>query len=99
VIQNAFHADYEAALTASSRLAKPFVFAGSRQADPVSARFASHSLSVLWTTPAEAIRRAILLPAGKPPAWLRELAATAEQQLLADSRADGEGSTEGDGVG
>jgi hypothetical protein len=30
-------------------------------------------------TAAEAIRRAILLPAGKPPAWLREAAATAEQ--------------------
>jgi hypothetical protein len=37
------------------------------------------------STPAEAIRRAILLPARKPPAWLREAAATAEQQLLAES--------------
>jgi hypothetical protein len=36
------------------------------------------------STPAEAIRRAILLPAGKLPAWLGEAAATAEQQVLAD---------------
>jgi hypothetical protein len=35
------------------------------------------------STPAEAIRRAILLPARKPPAWLREAAADAEAQLLA----------------
>lgn len=37
------------------------------------------------STPAEAIRRAILLPARKPPGWLREAAATAEQQLIADN--------------
>ena len=37
------------------------------------------------TTPAEAIRRAILLPARKPPGWLREAATTAEAQLLADN--------------
>src|SRR5579863_10312982 len=42
------------------------------------------------TTPAEAIRRAILLPAGKTPGWLREAAATAEQQLLAEDRSDAE---------
>lgn len=36
------------------------------------------------STPAEAIRRAILLPARKPPEWLRQAAATAEQRLLAD---------------
>ena len=40
------------------------------------------------STPAEAIRRAILLPARKPPGWLREAAATAEQQLLDDSSSD-----------
>ena len=40
------------------------------------------------STAAEAIRRAILLPARKPPAWLREAAATAEQQLLAEDRSD-----------
>jgi len=37
------------------------------------------------TTPAEAIRRAILLPARKLPAWLREAADTAETQVLADN--------------
>ncbi len=42
------------------------------------------------STPAEAIRRAILLPARKPPGWLREAAATAEAQLLADGRPDDE---------
>ena len=42
------------------------------------------------TTPAEAIRRAILLPARKPPVWLREAAATAEQQLLTGGRPDDE---------
>lgn len=40
------------------------------------------------STPAETIRRAILLPARKPPAWPREAAATTEQQLLADGRPD-----------
>jgi hypothetical protein len=48
------------------------------------------------STAAEAIRRAILLPAGKPPAWLREAAATAEEQLLAEDRSDPERSTDGD---
>lgn len=45
--------------------------------------------SVDWqeaSTPAEAIRRAILLPARKPPEWLREAAQAAEAQVLADSR-------------
>ena len=37
------------------------------------------------TTPAEAIRRAILLPARKLPEWLRQAAATAEAQVLADN--------------
>jgi hypothetical protein len=46
------------------------------------------------STAAEAIRRAILLPAGKPPAWLREAAATAEQQLLGDGRPDLEQATD-----
>ncbi len=44
--------------------------------------------SVDWqeaTTPVEAIRRAILLPAGKPSEWLRQAAASAEAQLLADA--------------
>ena len=47
--------------------------------------------SVEWhdaATAAEAIRRAILLPARKPPAWLHEAGATAEQQLLADDGPD-----------
>ncbi|HEY2438458.1 MAG TPA: hypothetical protein VGH93_14850 [Solirubrobacteraceae bacterium] len=48
------------------------------------------------STLAEAIRRSILLPAGKPPVWLREAAATAEQQLLADGRPDAERSTDAD---
>jgi hypothetical protein len=43
------------------------------------------------STPAEAIRRAILLPAGKPPAWLRQAAATAEARVLADSPPDADG--------
>ena len=42
------------------------------------------------STATEAIRRAILLPARKPPAWLREAGATAEQQLLADGSRDDE---------
>src|SRR5437763_11391959 len=37
------------------------------------------------STPAEAIRRAILLPARKLPAWLREAADTAEAHVLADN--------------
>jgi hypothetical protein len=37
------------------------------------------------STPAEAIRRAILLPARKLPSWLREAAAAAEAQVLADN--------------
>jgi hypothetical protein len=37
------------------------------------------------TASAEAIRRAILLPARKPPEWLRQAAATAEAQLLAEN--------------
>ncbi len=54
------------------------------------ARRAGHTDWHEASTPAEAIRRAILLPARKPPAWLREAAATAEQQLLADGRPDDE---------
>jgi hypothetical protein len=52
--------------------------------------------SVDWheaSSPAEAIRRAILLPARKPPGWLREAAATAEEQLLADGDAEAGGAT------
>ena len=58
--------------------------------------------SVDWheaNTPAEAIRRAILLPARKPPAWLREAAATAEEQLLADGSHDAEPSTDTEAPG
>lgn len=51
------------------------------------------------STPAEAIRRAILLPASKPPAWLREAAATAEQQLLADGHPDDEQSSDSTSAG
>src|SRR5579872_7322126 len=40
------------------------------------------------STPADAIRRATLLPAGRPPTWLREAAATAEQQVLADNSSE-----------
>ena len=50
------------------------------------------------STPAEAIRRAILLPARKPPVWLREAAATAEQ-LLADGSHEPERSTDTDAPG
>jgi len=46
------------------------------------------------STATEAIRRAILLPAGKPPPWLREAAATAEQQVLGDGRRDVEQATD-----
>jgi hypothetical protein len=42
------------------------------------------------STPAEAIRRAILLPARKPPAWLRDAAAKADELLLADGGHDAE---------
>jgi hypothetical protein len=45
-------------------------------------------------TPAEAIRRAILLPARKPPEWLREAAADVEAQLLADNPPDADGATD-----
>ena len=48
------------------------------------------------STPAEAIRRAILLPARKPPVWLREAAATVEQQLLAEDSSEAERSTDRD---
>lgn len=48
------------------------------------------------STPAEAIRRAILLPARKPPVWLREAAASAEAQLLADSPPEGDGTGDDD---
>jgi hypothetical protein len=50
-------------------------------------------------TPAEAIRRAILLPAGKPPEWLREAAASAKAQLLTEDppEADGAPATTGPG--
>lgn len=55
--------------------------------------------SVDWheaSTPAEAIRRAILLPARKPPVWLREAAARAEEQLLSDRLPDTNRATDGD---
>jgi hypothetical protein len=51
------------------------------------------------TTPAEAIRRAILLPPRKPPVWLLDAAATAEEQLLADGRHDAERSTDSHTLG
>ena len=40
------------------------------------------------------MRRAILLPAHMPPVWLREAAAIAEEQLLADAHPDGDRSTD-----
>jgi hypothetical protein len=40
------------------------------------------------STAAEAIRRAILLPARKPPEWLRRAAADAEAAVLADSQSE-----------
>ena len=46
------------------------------------------------TTPAEAIRRATLLPARKPPEWLRQAAATAEAQVLADTPPTPDSATE-----
>jgi hypothetical protein len=51
------------------------------------------------TTPAEAIRRAILLPARKPPEWLREAAGSAEAQLLADNPPEADGASDDDGSG
>jgi hypothetical protein len=42
-------------------------------------------------TPAEAIRRAILMPARKPPAGLRQAAAIAEARVLADNPPDADG--------
>ena len=51
------------------------------------------------STPAEAIRRAILLPARKPPAWLREAAATAEQELLADNPPEPDSAGDDDSTG
>ena len=51
------------------------------------------------STPAEAIRRAILLPARKPPAWLREAAATAEEQLLAENPSEASSASDADGSG
>ena len=54
------------------------------------ARRAGHTDWHEASTPAEAIRRAILLPARKPPAWLREAAASAEAQLLSDSPPEAE---------
>jgi hypothetical protein len=38
-----------------------------------------------------------VLPARKLPTWLRQAAATAEEQVLADGRADDEGSSQSDG--
>ena len=49
------------------------------------------------STAAEAIRRAILLPARKPPAWLREAATSAEAQLLADNPPEDDSATDDDG--
>jgi hypothetical protein len=43
------------------------------------------------TTPAEAIRRAILLPSRKAPEWLRQAAATAEAAVLAENPPEAEG--------
>ncbi len=51
------------------------------------------------STPGEAIRRAILLPARKPPAWLREAAITAEQKLLSDNPAETESASDDDSSG
>jgi hypothetical protein len=51
------------------------------------------------TTPAEAIRRAILLPARKLPEWLRQAAASAEAQLLADKPPEAESATDDEGSG
>lgn len=46
-----------------------------------------------------AIRQAILLPARKPPEWLRQAAATAQEELLAESPPNTDGSTDGDDSG
>lgn len=51
------------------------------------------------STPAEAIRRATLLPARKPPEWLRRAAATAEAQLLADNPPEADGASDDGGSG
>ena len=51
------------------------------------------------STAAEAIRRAILLPAAKPPGWLREAAATAQQQLLAENSSEAASVIDADGSG
>src|SRR5437588_6016555 len=51
------------------------------------------------TTPAEAIRRAILLPARKPPEWLRQAAASAEARLLADNPPEADSTSDDDGSG
>ena len=47
------------------------------------------------STRAEAIRPAILLPARKPPQWLREAAASAEAQLLADNPPEAAAASDG----
>ena len=46
-------------------------------------------------TPAEAIRRAILLPARKPPEWLREAAADVEAQLVVGNAPQADDATGG----
>src|ERR1700726_3973608 len=61
------------------------------------ARRAGHTDWHEASTPAEAIRRAILLPARKPPAWLREAAARAEAQLHADNPPEAEGASDRSG--
>ena len=48
-------------------------------------------------TAAEAIRRAILLPARKPPEWLRQAAASAETQVLADTTPEPDSAGDDDG--
>ncbi|OAI39298.1 hypothetical protein AYO39_00440 [Actinobacteria bacterium SCGC AG-212-D09] len=63
------------------------------------ARRAGHTDWHEASTPAEAIRRAILLPARKPPAWLREVAASAEAQLLADNPPEADSTSDDDGSG
>jgi hypothetical protein len=63
------------------------------------ARRAGHVDRHEATTPAEAIRRAILLPARKPPEWLRQAAATAEAQLLTDNPPEADGASDDDGSG
>jgi hypothetical protein len=39
------------------------------------------------STVREAVRKATLLPARKPPAWLRDAAAEAEKQIISDPNA------------